>query len=170
VKLRTRGRWGVQAGLLAGIAVAAFFFIVDLTRLAPLSTPLFLSRTLLEAGFRVDGASTTPVGTFLEALASISQGGRLAAYTAVHLAAFAILGVFAAALANLFHVGWNVRTGAAAGLIVGSAAWFAASQTGPVWLAGAHLTPEVIIAGGVVGGAVLGWFLRLCRLDAEEAG
>lgn len=170
MKLRTRGRWGLQAGLLAGIAVAAFFLVFDLVRLAPFSTPLFLSRSLLEAGFRLDSASATQGEGLLEALANLSRGGHLAAYTAVHLAVFAVLGMFAAALANLFHVRWTARTGAAAGLMVGFATWLAASQAGPMWLAGAHLTPEIVIGGGVVGGAVLGWFLRLCRLEADEAG
>ena len=156
----------MQAGLLAGIMVAAFFLVVDLVRLAPLSTPLFLSRSLLEAGF----TSATQGEGLLDALTNLSQGGRLAAYTAVHLTVFAVLGMFAAALANLFHVGWNARTGAAAGLIAGFGTWLAASQAGPAWLAGAHLTPEIVIGGGVVGGAVLGWHLRLCKLDAEEAG
>jgi hypothetical protein len=151
------------------MAVAAFFFVLDLVRLAPLSTPLFLSRSLLEAGFEVDSASAQGEN-LLEVLAHLSQGGRLAAYTAVHLAVFAVFGVFAAALANLFHVRWNARTGAAAGLIGGFATWLAASTVGPVWLSAAHLTPEIVIGGGVVGGAVLGWHLRLCRLDAEEAG
>jgi len=160
----------VQAGLLAGMAVAAFFFILDLVRLAPFSTPLFLSRSLLEAGYSLNSASTTQGEGLLEALANFSQGGRLAAYTAVHLAVFAVLGMFASALANLFHVGWNARTGAAAGLIVGFGAWLAASQVGPAWLAGAHLTPEIIVGGGTLGGAVIGWYLRLCKLDAEEAG
>lgn len=157
----------MQAGLLAGMAVAAFFFVLDLVRLAPLSTPLFLSRSLLEAGFEVDSASVQGEN-LLEGLAHLSQGGRLAAYTAVHLAVFAALGMFAAALANLFHVGWNARTGAAAGLIAGIATWLTASQAGPVWLAGAHLTREIVIGAGIVGGTVLGWHLRLCRLDAAE--
>jgi len=152
------------------MAVAAFFFVVDLVRLAPFSTPLFLSRSLLETGFRLHSASATQGEGVLEALTNLSQGGRLAAYTAVHLAVFAVLGMFAAALANLFHVGWNARTGAAAGLFVGFATWLGASQAGPVWLAETHLTAEIVIGGGVVGGAVLGWHLRLCRLDAEEAG
>ncbi|MEK6254904.1 MAG: hypothetical protein N2B05_09435, partial [Gemmatimonadales bacterium] len=144
MRLRTRGRWGVQAGLLAGIMVAAFFLVVDLVRLVPLSTPLFLSRSLLEAGF----TSATQGEGLLDALTNLSQGGRLAAYTAVHLTVFAVLGMFAAALANLFHVGWNARTGAAAGLIAGFGTWLAASQAGPAWLAGAHLTPEIVIGGG----------------------
>lgn len=170
MKLRTRGRWGIQAGLLAGMAVAAFFFVVDFVRLAPFSTPLFLTRSLLRAGLTLESDSTTQSEGLLEAVAAFSPGGHLAAYTAVHLSVFAVFGVFAAALANLFHVRWNARTGAAAGLIGGFATWLAASQFGPVWLSAAHLTPEIVIGGGVVGGAVLGWHLRLCRLDAEEAG
>jgi hypothetical protein len=83
----------VQAGLLAGMAVAAFFFVLDLVRLAPFSTPLFLSRSLLEAAFSLDSANAKQGETLLEALASLSQGGRLAAYTAVHLAVSAVLGM-----------------------------------------------------------------------------
>ena len=164
-----RGRWGVQAGLLSGMAVAALFFIADLIRAAPLSTPLFLSLSLLQAGLAMESASATQDESILGALAGLSLGGRLAAYTAVHLAVFALLGVLAAALANLFKVRWNARTGAAAGLLVGFAAWLAASQAGAVWLAEAHLTPKIVIGSGIVGGAVLGWHLRLCLLDAEEA-
>ncbi len=117
----------------------------------------------------MESASAMQGESILDTLAGLSLGGRLAAYTAVHLAVFALLGVLAAALANLFHVRWNARTGGVAGLLVGFAAWLAASQAGGVWLAEAHLTPEIVIGSGIVGGAVLGWHLRLCLLDAEEA-
>jgi hypothetical protein len=154
----------VQAGFLAGMAVAAVFFVADLVRLAPLSTPLHLSQALLEAGLSVkrDG--------LMETVADLTLGGRLAVFTAAHLAVSAVLGILAAGLANLFHVPWNGRTGAAAGLFTGLTAWLAVSRAGPAWLAGAHLTPELVVGAGMVGGAVLGWHLRLCRLDAEEAG
>jgi hypothetical protein len=153
----------VQAGLLAGMAVAAFFFVADLVRLAPLYTPLHLSQSLIGAGLSLD------TGGVLAAAAGFSPGGRLAAFTGVYLAAFAGFGILAAALANLFHVKWNARTGAAAGLLSGLTAWFAASRAGAAWIDAAHLTPELVIGAGIVGGAVLGWHLRLCRLDAEEA-
>jgi hypothetical protein len=163
VKLRTRGRWGVQAGLLAGIAVAAFFFVADLARGAPLSTPLFLSQALLQ-----QGSLSLESGGVIQTLTGLSLGGRLAAFTALHLAMFTTLGVFAAGMSNLFHVRWNARTGAAVGLVMGFSAWLAASKAGTAWLAGAQLTPEIVVGAGIVGGAVLGWHLRLCHMDAEE--
>ncbi|MBT8462984.1 MAG: hypothetical protein KJO44_10735 [Gemmatimonadetes bacterium] len=152
----------MQAGILAGMAVAGMVFIVDLARLAPLSTPLYLSRTLLQAGLSLKDLAV------LETVAGFSPGGRLAAFTVAHLAVFAVLGMLAAALANLFHLPWNGRTGAIAGLLVGSGAWRLALEAGPAWIAGGHLTPELVIGAGIVGGAALGWHLRLCRLDSEE--
>ena len=163
LRLRTRGRWGVQAGILAGMAVAAIFFVVDLVRMAPFSTPLFLSRSLLQASLALGNED------LIQTLAGVSPGARLAAFTAVHLAVFAILGMLAAALANLFHLPWNSRTGAIAGFLVGSGGWRLALEAGPVWISGANLTPEVFIGTGIVSGAVLGWHLRLCQFDAEEA-
>lgn len=148
---------------MAGMAVAAVFFAVDLARMAPLSTPLFLSQALLQASRALGNEELVQI------LAGLSPGGRLAAFTAVHLAVFSLVGVLAAALANLFHLPWNAQTGAIAGFLAGAGAWRLALEAGPVWISGANLTPEVIIGAGVVSGAVLGWHLRLCRLDAEEA-
>lgn len=163
LKIRTRGRWGVQAGLLAGMAVAAIFFAIDLLRAAPLSTPLFLSHSMLQALVELDSDGLA------RRVADHSPGSRLAALTAVHLTLFAILGVVAAALSNLFHVRWSPRTSAVAGFLVGLGVWLGASRVGPVWLTEAYLTPEIVMGSGIVGGAVLGWHLRLCRIDAEES-
>jgi predicted exporter len=144
------------------MAVAGAVFVIDLVRLAPLSTPLYLSRTLLQAGLSLEDVGV------LETVSGFSPGGRLAAFTAVHLAVFAVFGMFAAALANLFHLPWNARTGAIAGLLVGAGAWRLALEAGPAWISAGHLTPEIVIGAGIVGGTVLGWHLRLCRLDAAE--
>ena len=153
----------MQAGLLAGMAVAVIFFVIDLARMAPLSTPLFLYRSMVQVLLELDSEGLA------QRLADLSPGGRLGALTAVHLSLFAAFGVLAAALSNLFHVRWSARTGAAAGFLMGFGVWLGASQVGPVWLAEAYLTPEIIIGAGLVGGAVLGWHLRLSHIDAEEA-
>jgi hypothetical protein len=145
------------------MAVAAVFFVVDLVRAAPLSTPLALSRSLLESGLSINSAGV------LQSIADLSLGGRLAVFTGLHLAVFALFGVLAAGLANLFHVRWSARSGAVAGLIIGLAAWLVASRAGPVWMASARLTPEVIVGAAILGGAVLGWHLRLCHIDAQDA-
>jgi len=150
--------------MLAGMAVAAFFFIADLVRVSPLSTPLFLSEVLLERG-----TLALENGGVIQTLAGLSLGGRLAVFTALHLAVFTTLGVFAAGMSNVFHVRWNARTGGAVGLVLGLFAWLAASRASTSWLAGAQLTPEIVVGAGIVGGAVLGWHLRLCHMDAQEA-
>ncbi|MCL7971087.1 MAG: hypothetical protein M8866_03210 [marine benthic group bacterium] len=163
MRLRTRGRWGIQAGIMAGMAVAAAVFVLDLVRSEPLATPLFLSQWALES-LGPDGQDD-----IVQTLAGLTLGGRLAVFTGLHLAVFALIGMLAAALANLFHVRWTYRTGAAVGLGLGILLWFGASRMGTSWLAGAGLSAEVVVGASVIGGAVLGWHLRLCHLDAEEA-
>ena len=163
MRLRTRGRWGIQAGLVAGFVVAAAFFVLDLVRGDPLGTPLALSRALLQSNL----LSRSGV---LENLAELSPGGRLAWFTAVFLAVFGLLGMLSAGLANLLHLHWNERAGAVAGFLVGAGVWLIGSRAGPVWMSSTHLTPEVILGAGLLGGWALGWYLRICRHDAEGAG
>ncbi len=163
MRLRTRGRWGLQAGILAGMAVALFFFLVDATRLEPLFTPLFLSQVLLlRAGFTAESEG------LLQTIGGFSLGGRLAVFTALHLALFGFSGLLAAATSNLLHVQWRARTGAVAGLVTGILLWLAASSMGASWISAAHLTREAIVGAGLIAGTVFGWHMRLCRLDAEE--
>lgn len=78
---------GLVAGLLAGLAVAAWFLVVDVAAGAPLRTP----RMLGEAFFGDGGAA-------------------LLGYTALHLATFAALGAAAAAFlaASGIPPGWFV--------------------------------------------------------------
>jgi len=163
VRLRTRGRWGLQGGILAGMAVAFFFFVVDATRLEPLFTPLFLSQVLLlQAGFTAESEG------LLQTIGGLSLGGRLAVFTALHLAVFGSFGVMAAATSNLLHLHWSVPAGAVLGFVAGFLLWLAAASMGPSWVGAAHLTREAIVGAGLVGGTVFGWHMRLCRLDAEE--
>lgn len=163
MRLRTRGRWGLQAGILAGMAVALLFFLVDATRLEPLFTPLLLSQVLLlQAGFTAESEG------LLQTIGGFSLGARLAVFTALHLALFGFVGVMAAATSDLLHVHWSARAGAVAGLVTGILLWLAASSMGLNWIGAAHLTPEAILGAGLIAGTVFGWHMRLCRLDAEE--
>jgi hypothetical protein len=103
--------------MLSGMAVAAFFFVVDLVRGSPLSTPLLFSQALLH-----QGSLSLESGGVIQTLTGMSLGGRLAALTALHLTGFTVLGVLAAGMSNLFPVRWNARTGAAMGLVMGFSA------------------------------------------------
>jgi hypothetical protein len=149
---------------MAGIAVAGVFFVADVVRATPLSTAVFLGRVLLEsAGVALQDPAVT------EALAGFSAGGRLASLTAVHLLAYGMLGILAVALANLFNIRWSALKGAVLGAAVGSIIGYFAAGLGMYHLSSGLLTVELILAANVVGGVVLGWYLRLCRQEAEEA-
>jgi hypothetical protein len=146
---------------MAGIAVAGTIFVFDLVRGDPLGTPLALSQSLLVSGLGFES------GEVFGKIDGLSPGGRLALFTAAYLAAWALAGMLAAGAANLFHVHWNTRNGGILGLLGGLLAWLILSRAGPVWVASAYLSPEIVLGSGLLGGAVLGWFLRACHVDAE---
>jgi hypothetical protein len=81
--LQAQARIGVQAGLLAGTVVAATFFVADLARLAPLTTPTALSCTFLGP---CNMSFDTPV--VVESLTIISFGGRPGGFDAPTPAGF----------------------------------------------------------------------------------
>ena len=128
----------------------------------------------MQGGFAALGLG---IGLFL-GLGSILAGGfegqnlpwqTVVSAMSVGVPVAGLIGMLAAALANLFHVRWTYRTGAAVGLGLGILLWSGASRLGTSWLTGAGLSAEVVVGASVIGGAVLGWHLRLCHLDAEEA-
>lgn len=109
----------VQAGLLSGTFVAAFFFVGDLIHLAPLSTPLALMRKLSLEEIPPDRQSTTlDLADMYELVLRVSQGGGLLALTILHLLAFALLAVAAIAFFERYHLPLNAATGAVWGLVV----------------------------------------------------
>lgn len=91
-------RRGIVAGLLAGAVVAILFYFYDLGRGDPLRTPAFLFGALLGR----EGVEPTV--------------GVIGAFTAVHLAVWAGLGVLAVGLVRWFGVPRNILIGAAYGL------------------------------------------------------
>lgn len=131
----------------------------------PLYTPLFLSQALLlRAGLTPESEG------ILQTVAGLSLGGRLGAFTALHLVVFGVGGLLAATTADLLNLRWNARYGALAGLGIGILAWLAGSQAGLLGIGAVRLTREIVVGAGVVGGAVYGWYLKMCRMDAEEDG
>lgn len=90
---------GAIAGILAGLIVALWFLVVDLVTTEPLRTPALLASALL-------GASPEP-GILL-----------VVAYTIIHFAVFATLGMGAAALLRVADVSPGLLLGGLFGLIV----------------------------------------------------
>lgn len=140
-------RDGAVAGVYAGAALIALFFILDLLRLQPLGTPVFLSRAIL--GPQVEASPGLLATLKLGAIILLVR--NIATYTMLHLAVFAGLGIGAAFLFEWLEVPKNVVTGALYGLVVGSSVFY----TGLRIMAGDLLAaPDwrlVLLGNGVAG-------------------
>jgi len=109
---------GVQAGLLSGMFVAVFFFVGDLIRVAPLSTPLALMRKLALREIPQEGGSTSlDLAAASEVASWVTLGGGLLALTTLHLLVFVLLAVAAVALFDRHRLPLNAATGAVWGLV-----------------------------------------------------
>lgn len=154
--LRERVAQGIQAGLLAGVSVAVVFFVADVVRFSPLSTPAALGQSFIGPGGTFIGL---PVETRVAAL--VSSGIRLVSFTILHFLAFSVLGVGAAVALRGRALGACVVSGACYGLVACSAAFY-----GSVVLTGAHLVAEApgllaVIGANVLAGMVMGVYLGL---------
>lgn len=117
---------GGVAGIIAGFVVALAVLAHDLLARGPFSTPRLLARNVL--GAPVEGQA--PGTGMLDWLArTLVAGWELAAYSAVHFAAFALFGVLGAWVFRPGRVTGNVLSGALFGLVAGSAMFYAG-----VWL------------------------------------
>ncbi|UCF21484.1 MAG: hypothetical protein JSU87_08895 [Gemmatimonadota bacterium] len=153
---------GIQARLLAGAFVAAFFLVADLIRLAPLSTPAALSQFYLPGAVRLD----TP--ELIWAAGILSFLSRLLAVTVLHLLAFAALGAVGVALFDRLDWPLNAGTGALYGLVAFSLAFYGALSLGKgeviegvpgIW----SVAVATLLAGGIMGG-----FLQLSRAARRD--
>ena len=158
MKLASRVGQGAYAGVSGGIAIAVFFLVGDLIHLSPLSTPLALGYTFL-------GPAGTPLD--LPVVAQIltvgSAGVRLVAFTAIHFATFAVLGVAAVFLFSAYGWKLNLGTGALFGLVACSIVFYAA-----VSLAGSGVVAELpglwsVASGNLLAGAVIGGQAQVLR-------
>lgn len=148
---------GMQAGLLAGGLVAAYFGLGDLLRLAPLSTPAALSRLYVGGLVSVD----VPIVSQLVGITMF--GARLLVFTGLHLAVFAMLGGAAVVLFAIFRWPLNMGTGALYGLTVFSLVFYGGMAiAGREVLEGMPGLREVALAN-LLGGAVMGGFVRRFR-------
>ena len=161
MKLTSRVGQGAYAGLCGGIAVALFFLVGDLVRLTPLSTPLALGTTFLgPGGTSIDLPVVTHVLTWGAA------GVKLVLFSAIHLAAFAAMGVLAVALFDVFGWRLGMRGGLVFGVVACSVVFYASLA-----IAGAGMVPELpsvwaVLAGNALAGAVIGGQAKLLRSSA----
>lgn len=154
--VRTRVSQGIHAGLLAGVAVALFFFVADLIRLEPLATPLALQRSFLGPG-----GSPIDLPVVAEVAAVGAFAVRLLAFTIVHLLTFAVLGAGAGLVLLGRKPGACALTGAFYGLVVCSLVFY-----GSILVTGAHLVTAVpgvlpVAGANLAAGAVMGAYLGL---------
>lgn len=134
-------RDGLIAGVLAGLAVAAYFLLVDTLRAEPLHTPRFLAGALFNGG---EGEA----GLLL-----------VSAFTAVHLAAFAVIGGTAHLLFRLTDLPLNPLTGGVYGLFVCTVLFYGSLVTTGSAVLAAPSWPAVLV-GNLIGGIVLGTYLH----------
>lgn len=132
---------GLIAGLLAGVTVAVFFLLVDAAQAEMLRTPRFLAAVLFGGGEADPGL------------------GTVAAFTAVHLAAFAAIGGAAVVLFRLTELPLNPVTGAVYGVFVCTVLFYGSLVTTGTAVLAAPSWPAVL-SGNLLGGVVLGTYLH----------
>ncbi len=113
-------RDGAVAGVYAGAALIALFFVFDLLRLQPFATPASLSRVML--GQQVEASPGLVAALKLADIILLVR--NITTYTMLHLAVFASLGIGAAILFEWLEVPKNVMTGALYGIVVGSTVFY----------------------------------------------
>lgn len=156
MRLKKRLERGAEAGLAGGLAVAAVFFLGDVLHLEALSTP-----TALSTHFFGPGGQVINMPEVAGIAGIVTMGGRVVAYSLIHLLAFAALGMGAALL--LHGRSWL-------GMMVGGALYGATACTA-VFLAGRlisgspfvvePLSPTALILVNALAGAVMGLVLQV---------
>jgi len=149
--------------LAAGLAVAGYFFVVDLVRLAPLATPLALIRAFLGSGsIQATGGPFRGAVVFAASLGDVRSLTLLAVFTLLHILVFTVLGL--AAVATFRSAGWplNLLTGALYGLTVCSAVFYiglalAGTAAVTVGIPG----PASVLVANTLAGAAMGGGVQL---------
>lgn len=142
--------------------MAGFFFVGDLIRLAPLSTPAALMWKLSLRELPQDGGgSNLGLAAASDVASWASLGGGLAALTILHLLTFALLAVAAVACFERLHVPMHAATGAVWGLVVYSLVF----ELGMVAVH-PNLVADVpgfwsVAGANLLAGAVMGGYLQL---------
>lgn len=156
MEFRKRATQGIQAGLLAGFAVAAVFFVADLVRLAPLSTP-----AALQQAFVGPGGTFLDLGLETRVVALIVFGVRLLSFTILHLLAFAVLGVGAAFVLGGRSRWVSVCGGALYGLVVCSVVFYGSMAASEARLVAEIPDLPAVAGANLLAGTVMGLYLSL---------
>jgi hypothetical protein len=136
--------------LLGGVAVVAFFFVYDLVRLEPFSTPAFLSGAVVGSG---SSSSAGDLGVFMTIASVITGAGHILAYAFLHLLVFCLLGVGAALMFLWIDEPPKVLSGALYGLLACSLVFYVAlGLTGA--LSGAPDWRAVVLGNLFAGGVM----------------
>lgn len=137
-------RTGVTAGIIGATVVAILFFVVDMVRGQPLAVPAGLGHLVLHG-----------VGMGEE----MSRPAKIIAYTIFHYAAFAVVGVAAAAVARRAESQPTILAGALVAFVMAeigfTAMSFMLSQSRTLGV----VTWYQVAAGNLLAAAAMGWYL-----------
>lgn len=148
-----RTKVGIQAGFLAGTAVAVLFFLLDLAQLRPLATPIHFGVHILGPSSPV---MDMPVISQLFSI--VIFVGSLLTLTVLHFMAFSLLGLGAVFGCSECGIKLNTLTGAIYGITVGTLVFYLlVSLYGNSILADLP-SPMAVLFGNLVAGAVMGGF------------
>lgn len=156
---------GSVAGLWAGAAVALFFLVLDLFQLEPLATPRLLARNLMGGVAPAETAGGMGALAWLGDVALAIRG--VAAYTAVHFAAFVLVGIAGAWCFAEGRLPINAGAGALFGVVAGTLLFglgmaFFAQASLPSW--------TMVVLANAIAGVVIAAQLRHDREAAVPSG
>ena len=137
-------REALYSALIGATAVAAWFLVLDLVQGRPLFTPAALGSAILHGARSAD--------------AVVVDAMTVLTYTGLHLAAFTLVGITAAALADAAETQPPLLIGVALLFITFEALFLGLLAIAAGWLLGA-LQPWTIIVANLIAAAAMGGYL-----------
>lgn len=135
---------GLMTGLVGAAVVAVWFFLLDVTTGAPFFTPVALGSALLFGASNADSAALNL--------------GVVAAYTVVHVIAFAVAGILFVAIAEQIERSPSFILLAILTAIVLESVVMASLVLGAQWVLGTLGIWEVVL-GNLLAVAAMGWYV-----------
>jgi hypothetical protein len=149
---------GIQGGLLAGAFIALFFFLSDLVRLQPLSTPLALGGHLFGPNF-----PNLDMPVVSQVVAITVFAGNVLTLTILHFLAFSLLGIGAVRWCAVCGIRGNIVAGALYGFLVGSIVFYTCLAVGGDYVLANLPGPWSVAFANVMAGAVMGGFVQFAQ-------